>query len=126
MVPQKCKSYFTQIATFGKSTNKFNLSIKPYLKLRSDEHKISLRNWDCDKNKIVKHCRETDHNFIWDQKKVVDYFCKLLKYFFADKYHSSLKVKICFIIFQSTIYGILIKNVLQISILKGIFIPATG
>ena len=72
MVPQKCKSYFTQIATFGKSTYKFNLSIKPYLKLRSDEHKISLRNWDCDKNKIVKHCRETDHNFIWDQKKVVD------------------------------------------------------
>ena len=26
----------------------------------------------CDKNEITKHCWEADHNFSWDQKKVVD------------------------------------------------------
>ena len=41
-------------------------------KLRSDEHKRSVRNCNCDKNEIVKHCREADHNFNWDQKKVID------------------------------------------------------
>ena len=33
------------------------------LKLRSDEHERSVRNCDCDKNKIAKHCWEADHNF---------------------------------------------------------------
>ena len=37
-----------------------------------DEHKRSVRNCDCDKNEIAKHCWEPDHNFSWDQKKVVD------------------------------------------------------
>ena len=45
---------------------------KRSLKSRSDEHKISARNCDYDKNEIAKHCWETDHNFSWDQKKVID------------------------------------------------------
>ena len=30
--------------------------------------KISVRNYDCEKNKIAKHCWETNHSFNWDQK----------------------------------------------------------
>ena len=45
---------------------------KRSLKLRSDEHKRSVRNCDCDNNEIAKHCWEADHNFSWDQKKVID------------------------------------------------------
>ena len=26
---------------------------------------------DCDKNEIVKNCWEADHNFSWDQKKLL-------------------------------------------------------
>ena len=49
----------------------FGESKRP-LKSRSDEHKRSVRNCDCDKNEIVKHCLEADHNFNWDQKKVIE------------------------------------------------------
>ena len=45
---------------------------KRSLKSRSDEHKRSARNCDCDKNEIAKHCWEADHNFNCDQKKVID------------------------------------------------------
>ena len=45
---------------------------KRSLKSCSDEHKRSVRNCYCDKNKIGKHCWEADHNFNWDQKKVID------------------------------------------------------
>ena len=31
-----------------------------------------VRNCDCDKNEIAKHCCEADHNFSRDQKKVID------------------------------------------------------
>ena len=51
-------------STFGES--------KQNLKSRSDEHKGSVRNWDYEKNEIAKYCQEVDHNFSWDQKKVVD------------------------------------------------------
>ena len=34
-----------------------------YLKSRSDEHKRSVRNCDCDKNEIAKHCWEVEHSF---------------------------------------------------------------
>ena len=54
----------TVVVYFGKS--------KRSLKFRSDEHKRAVRNCDCDKNEIAKHCGEADHNFNWDQKKVVD------------------------------------------------------
>ena len=42
------------------------------LKSRSDEYKKSVKNCDCEKNEIVKHCWEADRNFSWDQKNVVD------------------------------------------------------
>ena len=31
-----------------------------------------LSRTDNEKNEIAKYCREADHNFSWDQKKVVD------------------------------------------------------
>ena len=51
---------------------------KQSLKFRSDEHKRSASNCDCDNNKIAKHCWEADHNFNWDQKKVVDRESRLI------------------------------------------------
>ena len=45
---------------------------------RSNEQKISVWNCDCEKNEIVKHCWERDHNFSWDQKKVDDGECRLI------------------------------------------------
>ena len=44
-----------QAVYFGKS--------KRSLKLPSDEHKRSVRNCDCDKNEIAKHCWLANHNF---------------------------------------------------------------
>ena len=38
----------------------------------------SLRNCDCDKNEIAKHCWQADHNFRWDQKKVIDRESRLI------------------------------------------------
>ena len=35
------------------------------LKLRTDEHKRSVRNCNCGKNEIAEHCWEADHNFNW-------------------------------------------------------------
>ena len=48
------------------------------LKSRSDENKRSVRNCDCDKNEIPKHCWKADHNFSWDQKKVADRESRLI------------------------------------------------
>ena len=45
---------------------------KRYLESHSDEHKRFVSNCDCDKNEIAKHCWEADHNFNWDQKKVIE------------------------------------------------------
>ena len=45
---------------------------KRSLKSRSDEHKRSARNCDCDKNEIAKHCWEADYDFNWNQNKVID------------------------------------------------------
>ena len=45
---------------------------KRSLKSPSDEHKRSVRNCNCDKNEIAKHSWEADHNFNWDQKKVIE------------------------------------------------------
>ena len=51
---------------------------KRSLKSHSDEHKRSVRNCDCDKNEIAEHCWEADHNFNWDQKKVIDMESRLI------------------------------------------------
>ena len=45
---------------------------KQSLKLCSNEQKRYIRDCNCDKNEIAKHCFEADHNFNWDQKKVID------------------------------------------------------
>ena len=61
---------------------------KRSLKSRSDEHKRSARNCDCDKNEIAKHCWEADHNFNWDQKKVVDRESRLTPRKIKETIHS--------------------------------------
>ena len=43
-----------------------------------DEHERSATNFDCYKSKIAKHCWEVDHNFSWDQKKVVNRESRLI------------------------------------------------
>ena len=42
------------------------------------EHRRSVRNCDCNKNETAKHCWEADHNFNWDQKKVIDRESRLI------------------------------------------------
>ena len=61
---------------------------KRSLKSRSDEHKRSVRNCDCKKNEIVKHCWEADHNFSWDQKKFVDRESRLIPRKIQENIHS--------------------------------------
>ena len=58
------------------------------IKSRSDEHKRSVRNCDCDKNEIAKHCWEADHNFNWDQKKVIDRESRLIPRKIKETIHS--------------------------------------
>ena len=48
-----CSNY--EVVYFGES--------KRSLKSRSDEHKRSVMNCDCEKNEIPKHCWEANHNF---------------------------------------------------------------
>ena len=60
---------------------------KRSLKSRSDEHKRSVRNCDCDKNEIAKQYWE-DHNFNWDQKKVIDRESKLTLRKIKETIHS--------------------------------------
>ena len=55
----------------------FGESKRP-LKSRSYKHKRPARNCDCDKNKIAKHCWEADHNFSWNEKKVIDRKSRLI------------------------------------------------
>ena len=61
---------------------------KRSLKSRSNEHKRSVRNCDCDKNEIAKHCWEADHNFNWDQKKVIDRESRLIPRKTKETMHS--------------------------------------
>ena len=61
---------------------------KRSLKSRSHEHKRSVRNCDCDKNEFAKHCWETDHNFSWNQKKVLDRENRLVPREIKETIHS--------------------------------------
>ena len=54
----------------------------------SNEHKISVRNCDCDKNEIAKHCWEADHNFNLDHKKVIDRESRLVPRKIKETIHS--------------------------------------
>ena len=58
------------------------------LKLCSEEHKRSDRNFDCEKNEIGKRCWEEDHNFSWDQKKFVDKESRLIPRKIKETMHS--------------------------------------
>ena len=58
------------------------------LKLCSGEHKRSVRKYDCDQNETAKHCWEADHNFNWDQKKVVDGESRLIPRKIKETIHS--------------------------------------
>ena len=58
------------------------------MKLRSDADKRSVRNCDYDKNEIAKHCWEADHNFGWDQKKVIDRESRLIPRKIKETIHS--------------------------------------
>ena len=79
-LPCKCKD---RVATKDKNNIVYEIDCsnceavyfgesKRSLKSRSDEHKRSARNCDFDKKEIAKHCWEADHNFSWNQKKVID------------------------------------------------------
>ena len=61
---------------------------KRSLKSHSDEHKRSVRNCDCDKNEIAKHCWEAYHIFNWDQKKVIDRESRLIPRKIKETIHS--------------------------------------
>ena len=60
---------------------------KRFLKSRSVEHKRSVRNCGFD-NEIAKHCWEADHNFNWDQKKVIDKESRLIPSKIKETIHS--------------------------------------
>ena len=61
---------------------------KQSLKSRSDEQERFVRNCNCKKNEIVKHCWEADHNFSWDQKEVVDRESRLIPRKIKEIMHS--------------------------------------
>ena len=61
---------------------------KQSLKSFLDEQKRSVKNCDCEKNEFAKHDWEVDHNFIWDQKKVVDSESRLISSKIKEKIHS--------------------------------------
>ena len=56
--------------------------------LISSSWKRSVRNYDCNKNEITKHCLEADHNFNWDQKKVIDRESRLIPRKIKETIHS--------------------------------------
>ena len=60
------------------------LTVVTVFKMSSDEHKRSVRNCDCEKNEIAKHRQEADHNFAWDQKKVVDWESRLIPWMIKE------------------------------------------
>ena len=61
---------------------------KRSLKLRSDEHKRSVRNCECYKNATTKHCWEAYYNFNWDQKKIIDRESRLILRKIKETMHS--------------------------------------
>ena len=66
------KSTIVYEIDYSKSEAVYFGESKRSLKSRSDEHKRSVRNCDCDQNEIANHCWEPDHNFNWNQKKFID------------------------------------------------------
>ena len=80
-----------RVATEDKNNIAYQIGLgesKQSLKSHSDEHKISVRNSDCDKNETAKHSWEAHHNFSRDQKKVVDREIKLIPMNIKETIHS--------------------------------------
>ena len=57
------------------------------LKSHLDEYKRTVRNCDCEKSKVAKHCCEVDHNFNWDQKKIIDWESRLILRKIKERIH---------------------------------------
>ena len=85
---RNCESILNKIFRRTTNNHRYYGESKRSLKSRSDEHKRSVRNCDCDKNEIAKHCWEADHNFNWDQKKVIDRESKLIPRKIKETIHS--------------------------------------
>ena len=81
------------------------------LKSWSDEHKRPVRNWDYDKNEIAKHYCEANHNFSWNEKKVVDQESRLIhrkiieSIIFRRTLITLAKFPTCFLKYGLLIYG---------------------
>ena len=78
----------TVVTTLTEKTVVYFGESKQSLKLRSNEHKKSVRNCNFEKNEMAKHCWEADHTFVWDQKKVVDRDSKLIPRKIKETVHS--------------------------------------
>ena len=85
---------------------------KQSLKSCSDEHERSFRNYNCDKTEIAKHCWEVDHDFNWDQKKVIDRESSLIPRKIKETIHSLSPIHIdkillpkCFLKYGFLIYS---------------------
>ena len=50
--------------------------------------KLTVVTVNCDKNEIARHCWEADHNFSWDQTKVVDRESRLIPRKIKETIHS--------------------------------------
>ena len=62
-------------------------SNRPF-KAQSEECKKSVRNCNCDKSEIGKHCWEAEQNFNWGQKKVIDRENRLILREIKETIHS--------------------------------------
>ena len=71
--------------TAKQSTSHFGES---KIAFRWTQNKRSVRNCDCDKNEIAKRCWEADHNFSWDQKKVINRESRLIPKKIKETIHS--------------------------------------
>ena len=54
----------TVVTTLTEKTAVYFGESKQSLKLRSNEHKKSVRNCNFEKNEMAKHCWEADHTFV--------------------------------------------------------------
>ena len=91
-----------QVATEDKNNIVYITESTRSLKLRSDKHKKAVRNYNCEKNEIAKHCWEAGHNFRWDEKKVLDGESRLIPTKIKETIHSMKNLshinKICYML----------------------------
>ena len=85
---RNCESILNKIFRRTTNNHRYYGESKRSLKSRSDEHKRSVRNFDSDRNEIAKHCWEADHNFNFDQKRVIDSKSRLILRKIKETLHS--------------------------------------